>query len=72
MRSDFTQTELDATSWVKHTRRSLSVSRHWKFIAHKMVVDIKQHTIGMRLLRGFKSMKDDRNSRKISEGIRRC
>ena len=38
---DFTQTEVDATSWVKHTERGLPTSGHGKFIAHETGVDVE-------------------------------
>jgi hypothetical protein len=38
---DFTQTESDATSWVKHTERGLPTSGHDNFIAHEMGVDVE-------------------------------
>jgi hypothetical protein len=38
---DFTQTELDATSWVKHIERGLPTSGHSKFIAHEMGVNVE-------------------------------
>jgi hypothetical protein len=40
---DFTQTEPDATSWVKHTEGGLPTSGHGKFIAHKASVDVEPH-----------------------------
>jgi hypothetical protein len=40
---DLTQTEPDATSWVKHTDGGLPTSGHWNFIAHKTSVDVKHH-----------------------------
>jgi hypothetical protein len=40
---DFTQTEPDATSWVKHIERGLPTSGYGKFIAHEMGVDVEQH-----------------------------
>jgi hypothetical protein len=40
---DLTQTEPDATSWVKQTEKGLPTSGHWNFIAHKMSVDVEQH-----------------------------
>jgi hypothetical protein len=36
---DFTQTESDATSWVKHTERGLPTSGRGKLIAHETSVD---------------------------------
>jgi hypothetical protein len=36
---DFTQTESDATSWVKYIERGLPTSVHSKFIAHETGVD---------------------------------
>jgi hypothetical protein len=38
---DFTKTESDATSWVKHTERGLPTSGHGKFIAHEMGVNVE-------------------------------
>jgi hypothetical protein len=38
---DFTQTEPDATSWVKLTERGLPTSGHLKFIAHETGVDVE-------------------------------
>jgi hypothetical protein len=38
---DFTQTELDAPSWVKHTERDLPTSGHGKFIAHETSVCVE-------------------------------
>jgi hypothetical protein len=38
---DFTQTEPDATSWVKHIERGLPTSGHGKFIAHETGVNVK-------------------------------
>ena len=35
------QTELDATSCVKHTKRGLPTSGHGKFIAHETGVNIE-------------------------------
>jgi hypothetical protein len=40
---DFTQTESDAPSWVKHTERDLPTSGYGKFIAHETSVDVEQH-----------------------------
>jgi hypothetical protein len=40
---NFTQTEPDATSWVKHTEGGLPTSGHGKFIAHETGVNVKQH-----------------------------
>jgi hypothetical protein len=37
----FTQTEPDATSWVKHTERGLPTSGHSEFVAHKTDVDVE-------------------------------
>jgi hypothetical protein len=39
----FTQTEPDATSWVKHTKGGLPTSGHWNFITRKTSVDVEQH-----------------------------
>jgi hypothetical protein len=36
---DFTQTESDVTSWVKHTERGLPTSGYRKFIAHETGVN---------------------------------
>jgi hypothetical protein len=38
---DFTQTESDATSWVKHTERGLPTSGYSKFIAQGTGVDVE-------------------------------
>jgi hypothetical protein len=38
---DFTQTESDATSWVKYIERGLPTSGHRKFIAQGMGVDVE-------------------------------
>jgi hypothetical protein len=38
---DITQTESDATSWVKHTECGLPTSGHGKFIAHETGVDVE-------------------------------
>jgi hypothetical protein len=38
---DFTQTESDATSWVKHTERGLPTSGRSKFVAHETGVNVK-------------------------------
>jgi hypothetical protein len=38
---DFTQTESDATSWVKHTEGGLPTSGHGKFIAHETSADVE-------------------------------
>jgi hypothetical protein len=38
---DFTRTESDATSWVKHTERGLPTSGYGKFIAHETSVDVE-------------------------------
>jgi hypothetical protein len=38
---DFTQTEPDTTSWVKHTEKGLPTSGHGKFIAHETGVDVE-------------------------------
>jgi hypothetical protein len=40
---DFTQTESDATSWVKHTERGLPTNGYGKFIAHETSVNVEQH-----------------------------
>ena len=40
---DFTQTELDAPSWVKHTERGLSTRGYKKFIAQGMAVDVEYY-----------------------------
>jgi hypothetical protein len=37
----FTQTELDAPSWVKHTERGLPTSGYSKFIAHETGVNVE-------------------------------
>jgi hypothetical protein len=38
---DLTQTESDATSWVKHTKIGLPTSGHDKFIAHGTGVNVE-------------------------------
>jgi hypothetical protein len=38
---DFTQTEPDATSWVKHIKVGLPTSGHGKFIAHETGVNVE-------------------------------
>ena len=38
---DFTQTESDAPSWVKHTKGGLPTSGHGKFIAHETAVNVE-------------------------------
>ena len=38
---DFTQTESDAPSWVKHTERGLPTSGHGKIIAHETGVNVE-------------------------------
>jgi hypothetical protein len=38
---NFTQTELDAPSWVKHTERGLPTSGYSKFIAHETGVNVE-------------------------------
>jgi hypothetical protein len=38
---DLTQTEPDATSWVKHTERGLPTSGHSEFVAHETDVDVE-------------------------------
>jgi hypothetical protein len=38
---DLTQTEPDATSWVKHTERGLPTSGRSKFIAHETGVNVE-------------------------------
>jgi hypothetical protein len=38
---DFTQTESDAPSWVKHTERGLPTSGCSKFIAHETGVNVE-------------------------------
>jgi hypothetical protein len=38
---NFTQTEADAPSWVKHSERGLPTSGYSKFIAHKMGVNVE-------------------------------
>jgi hypothetical protein len=37
---DFTQTESDAPSWVKHTKGGLPTSGRGKFIAHETGVNV--------------------------------
>jgi hypothetical protein len=38
---DFTQTESDATSWVKHIKIGLPTSGYGKFIAHETDVNVE-------------------------------
>jgi hypothetical protein len=38
---NFTQTESDAPSWVKHSERGLSTSGYSKFIAHETGVNVE-------------------------------
>jgi hypothetical protein len=38
---DFTQTESDAPSWVKHTERGLPTSGYGKLIAHATGVNVE-------------------------------
>jgi hypothetical protein len=38
---NFTQTEADAPSWVKHLERGLPTSGYSKFIAHEMGVNVE-------------------------------
>jgi hypothetical protein len=38
---NFTQTESDAPSWVKHTERGLPTSGYNKFIAHETGVNVE-------------------------------
>jgi hypothetical protein len=38
---DFTQTESDAPSWVKHTEWSLPTSGHSEFVAHETSGDVE-------------------------------
>jgi hypothetical protein len=38
---DFTQTESDAPSWVKHTERGLPTSGYSEFAAHETDVDVE-------------------------------
>jgi hypothetical protein len=40
---DFTQTEPDATSWVKHTERGLPTSGYRKFIVQGTGVDVEYY-----------------------------
>jgi hypothetical protein len=40
---DFTQTEPDAISWVKHTERGLPTSGYRKFIAQGTGVDVEYY-----------------------------
>jgi hypothetical protein len=40
---DFTQTESDAPSWVKHIKVGLPTIGHDKFIAHETGVNVEQH-----------------------------
>jgi hypothetical protein len=38
---DFTQTESDTPSWVKHTERGLPTNGHSEFVAHETDVDVE-------------------------------
>jgi hypothetical protein len=38
---NFTQTEADASSWVKHSERGLPTSDYSKFIAHETSVNVE-------------------------------
>jgi hypothetical protein len=38
---NFTQTESDAPSWVKHTERGLPKSGYSEFVAHETDVDVE-------------------------------
>jgi hypothetical protein len=38
---EFIQNKLDATFWVKHTERDLSLNHHWKSIAYETGVDVE-------------------------------
>jgi hypothetical protein len=38
---DFTQTESDTPSWVKHIERGLPTSGHGEFVAHETDVDVE-------------------------------
>jgi hypothetical protein len=40
---DFTQTESDAPSWVKHIKVGLPTSGHDKFVAHVTDVDVEYY-----------------------------
>jgi hypothetical protein len=40
---DLSQTESDATSWVKHTERVLPISGYGKLMAHETGVNAEQH-----------------------------
>ena len=40
---NFTQTESDAPSWVKHIEGGLPTSGHGKFVAHETSADVEQH-----------------------------
>jgi hypothetical protein len=61
---DFTQTESDAASWVKHTEIGLPTSGHGKFIAHETGVNVEQHHNYLVLARESRFKKNDRDSRK--------
>jgi hypothetical protein len=40
---NFTQTESDAPSWVKHTERGLPTSGYSEFVAHETDVDVEYY-----------------------------
>jgi hypothetical protein len=40
---DFIQKEPNATSWVKHTKRGLTTSQHWKSISHETSSHLVNH-----------------------------
>jgi hypothetical protein len=40
---DFTQTESDAPSWVKHTEGGLPTSGYGKLVAHETSVDVEYY-----------------------------
>jgi hypothetical protein len=52
MRSDFTQTNPDATCWANQTRRNLSISRHGNFIAPEVSADVARHHCSLGVSQG--------------------
>jgi hypothetical protein len=60
---DFTQTELDTPSWVKHIERGLPTSGYRKFIAYERVWMSNNITVDPWLARKSKSLKGDIDSR---------
>jgi hypothetical protein len=67
---DFTQTESDAPSWVKHIERGLPTSGYGKLITHETSADVEQHHSQLVLARESKSTKNDKDSEDINEEIR--